>query len=61
MPGAVLIANRGEIACRIIGKARERGIRTIAVDPQADQDALHTELAYACSYTTLNPPHNAYG
>ena len=45
MPGAVLIANRGEIACRIIGTAREMGIRTIAVYSQADQDALHTELA----------------
>ena len=41
----LLIANRGEIACRIIRTARKMGIRTIAVYSQADQDALHTELA----------------
>src|SRR6202041_2726781 len=41
----ILIANRGEIACRIIKTARRMGISTGAVYSEADRDALHVEMA----------------
>ncbi len=41
----ILIANRGEIACRVIKAARKMGIATVAVFSEADRDALHVELA----------------
>jgi 3-methylcrotonyl-CoA carboxylase alpha subunit len=41
----ILIANRGEIACRIIKTCRMMGIRTVAVHSQADREALHVRLA----------------
>ncbi|HIV76567.1 MAG TPA: acetyl/propionyl/methylcrotonyl-CoA carboxylase subunit alpha [Candidatus Sphingomonas excrementigallinarum] len=45
MMKSLLIANRGEIACRIIRTAREMGLRTIAVYSEADAQALHVRMA----------------
>jgi len=41
----ILIANRGEIACRVIKTARKMGIKTVAVYSEADKDAMHVDMA----------------
>ena len=50
----ILIANRGEIACRIIKTARRMGIETVAVYSDADRDALHVEMAHHA--VPIGPP-----
>ena len=51
---SLLIANRGEIACRIIRTARAMGIRTVAVYSEADRDAQHVQMADTARY--VGPP-----
>jgi len=53
----ILIANRGEIACRIIKTARRMGIETVAVYSEADKDALHVEMANTA--IAIGPPEAA--
>ena len=43
----ILIANRGEIACRVIATAHKMGIKTVAVYSEADKEARHVQLADA--------------
>ena len=50
----ILIANRGEIACRIIRTARRMGIATVAVYSDADKNALHVEMAHTA--VRIGPP-----
>ena len=41
----ILIANRGEIACRVIKTAKRMGIKTVAVYSEADRDSVHVDMA----------------
>jgi propionyl-CoA carboxylase alpha chain len=56
----ILIANRGEIACRVIKSARKMGILTVAVYSEADRDALHAELADEAVFIGAAPSRESY-
>ena len=57
---SLLIANRGEIACRIIRTARQMGIRTVAVYSDADAGALHVRLADQAVHIGPSPARESY-
>lgn len=56
----ILIANRGEIACRVIKTARRMGIHTVAVYSEADRDARHVELADEAVLIGAAPSRDSY-
>ncbi len=56
----ILIANRGEIACRVIKTARRMGILTVAVYSDADRDALHVEMADESVHIGAAPAAESY-
>ena len=56
----ILIANRGEIACRVIKTARRMGIRTVAVYSDADRDALHVTMADEAIHIGPPPAAESY-
>ncbi len=60
MINSLLIANRGEIACRIIRTARAMGIRTVAVYSDADARALHTAQADEAVHIGASPARESY-
>lgn len=57
---SLLIANRGEIACRIIRTAKDLGLRTIAVCSDADREALHVRQADAAVHIGPSPAKDSY-
>src|SRR5690606_24270502 len=56
----ILIANRGEIACRVIKTARKMGIKTVAVYSDADADALHVRMADEAVHIGPPPAAESY-
>ena len=56
----LLIANRGEIACRVIRTARAMGLRTVAVYSDADRDARHVQLADTALRIGAGPARDSY-
>ncbi|KAB2886218.1 MAG: acetyl/propionyl/methylcrotonyl-CoA carboxylase subunit alpha [Albidovulum sp.] len=56
----ILIANRGEIACRVIKSARKMGIKTVAVYSDADREALHVKMADEAVHIGPPPAAQSY-
>lgn len=56
----ILIANRGEIACRMIKTAKKMGVLTVAVYSDADKDALHVHMADEAIYLGPSPSRESY-
>jgi propionyl-CoA carboxylase alpha chain len=56
----ILIANRGEIACRVIATAKKMGIATVAVYSDADKDARHVQLADEAVHIGAPPSRESY-
>ena len=56
----ILIANRGEIACRVIETARRLGVKTLAVYSDADKNARHVEMADEAVHIGASPPAESY-
>jgi propionyl-CoA carboxylase alpha chain len=56
----ILIANRGEIACRVIKSARKMGIKTVAVYSDADRNALHVKMADEAVHIGASPAAQSY-
>jgi 3-methylcrotonyl-CoA carboxylase alpha subunit len=56
----ILIANRGEIACRVIKTARHMGIKTVAVYSDADANALHVRMADEAIHIGASPAAESY-
>ena len=60
MINKLLIANRGEIACRVIKTANVQGIKTVAVYSDADKNALHVQMADEAVYLGPSPSKESY-
>ena len=56
----ILIANRGEIACRVIKSARKMGIQTVAIYSDADRNALHVQMADEAVHIGPPPANQSY-
>src|SRR6056297_2865881 len=56
----ILIANRGEIACRVIKTARKMGIATVAIHSDADAQALHVQMADEAVHIGPSPASESY-
>ena len=56
----ILIANRGEIACRVIKTAKAMGIKTVAIYSDADAQALHVQMADEAVHIGPSPANQSY-
>ena len=56
----ILVANRGEIACRVFATAKKMGIATVAVYSDADRDALHVQMADEAVYIGPSASSQSY-